>query len=235
MPRTVDETEWLTRSTAPLRLARFIQRRTSKRKLQLLSGTMCRLVKHYATPEFRSCLDAAMSFAHGEMSSSDYRNAIRHTPATLRFAPPGEVQRLAPEFLANRAILSAISSNVVSGIVRAMEWVLYAGRDDATIPTQICDLFREIIGNPFRLWRIQPPWLAPGVRIAPDGSTLSISSAAFDLAREIDRSIRFDLLPLLADELESAGLTDPGLIHHCRNGTHHLRGCWAVDLVLGKE
>ena len=41
-------------------------------------------------------------------------------------------------------------------------------------------------------------------------------------------------LPVLADALEEAGCTDADLLAHCRSGGGHLRGCWAVDLLLGK-
>jgi hypothetical protein len=45
----------------------------------------------------------------------------------------------------------------------------------------------------------------------------------------------FDRLPILADALEEAGCDEPALLAHCRSDGPHVRGCWAVDLVLGKE
>ena len=39
----------------------------------------------------------------------------------------------------------------------------------------------------------------------------------------------------LADALEDAGCTDGELLGHLRSPEPHVRGCWAVDLVLGKE
>ena len=45
----------------------------------------------------------------------------------------------------------------------------------------------------------------------------------------------FDRLPLLADALEDAGCTDADILAHCRNGGEHVRGCWVVDLLLGKS
>jgi hypothetical protein len=45
----------------------------------------------------------------------------------------------------------------------------------------------------------------------------------------------FDRLPLLADALEEAGCADADILAHCRSGGGHLRGCWVVDLLLGKE
>jgi hypothetical protein len=40
---------------------------------------------------------------------------------------------------------------------------------------------------------------------------------------------------LLADALEDAGCTDAELLGHLRSPGPHVRGCWAVDLVLGKS
>jgi hypothetical protein len=42
-------------------------------------------------------------------------------------------------------------------------------------------------------------------------------------------------MPLLADALEASGCTNADLIEHCRSGREHARGCWVVDLLLGKE
>jgi hypothetical protein len=42
-------------------------------------------------------------------------------------------------------------------------------------------------------------------------------------------------LPILADALEDAGCSDESILSHCRSGGVHTRGCWVLDLVLGKE
>ncbi len=44
----------------------------------------------------------------------------------------------------------------------------------------------------------------------------------------------FDRLPILADALEEAGCRDADILGHCREPGEHVRGCWVVDLVLGK-
>jgi hypothetical protein len=42
-------------------------------------------------------------------------------------------------------------------------------------------------------------------------------------------------MPILADALEEAGCIDQEILAHCRTGGEHVRGCWVVDLVLGKS
>lgn len=40
---------------------------------------------------------------------------------------------------------------------------------------------------------------------------------------------------ILADALEEAGSTDKDILNHCRGASPHVRGCWTVDVLLGKE
>jgi hypothetical protein len=45
----------------------------------------------------------------------------------------------------------------------------------------------------------------------------------------------FTDMPVLADALEEAGCTNPDVLSHCRGSETHVRGCWMLDLLLGKE
>ncbi len=85
------------------------------------------------------------------------------------------------------------------------------------------DYLRDIVFYPFRLPpRVDPAWVA-----ANDG-------AARKLAEAIYQERAFDRLPILADALEEAGCTDAEILNHCRAEGVHLRGCWALDLLLQK-
>jgi hypothetical protein len=56
------------------------------------------------------------------------------------------------------------------------------------------------------------------------------------LARQMRASGDFSVMPILADALQDAGCYDEDLVSHCRDtSVTHARGCWVVDLVLGKE
>ena len=70
-------------------------------------------------------------------------------------------------------------------------------------------------------WRsiLDSAWLTPTV--------VSIAAAICE-----DRA--FDRLPVLADALEEAGCANADVLLHCRTRGEHVRGCWVVDLVLGK-
>src|SRR5262249_35973012 len=77
------------------------------------------------------------------------------------------------------------------------------------------------------------------IRTEPTGQHSVSPGAAGEtvqqLARAIDADRAFDRLPLLADALEDAGCNNADILEHCRSATEHVRGCWVVDLLLGKE
>jgi hypothetical protein len=77
-----------------------------------------------------------------------------------------------------------------------------------------------IVGNPFRPVTFDPRWQ---------------SETVFALAYGIYEERAFDRLPILADALEDAGCDHADVLTHCRGDGPHVRGCWVVDLVLGKE
>jgi hypothetical protein len=84
----------------------------------------------------------------------------------------------------------------------------------------ILAFMHDIFGNPFRPVAFDPRWRTEYT----DG-----------LARGIYEDRAFDRLPLLADALMDAGCADEQVLGHCQSDGPHVRGCWVVDLVLGKE
>jgi len=87
-------------------------------------------------------------------------------------------------------------------------------------PALFAAYIREIFGNPFRPVAIDPRWRTSDV--------VGLAGAIYE-----DRA--FDRMPVLADALMDAGCADEQVIGHCRGQGPHVRGCWVVDLVLGKE
>ena len=83
-----------------------------------------------------------------------------------------------------------------------------------------CTILRCIVGNPFKPVVLDPRWIVPTVE---------------QIAKAIDADRAFDRLPMLADALEDAGCDNADILNHCRQPGEHVRGCWVVDLVLGKE
>ena len=79
--------------------------------------------------------------------------------------------------------------------------------------------FRCVAGNPFRPVVVHPDWLTPTV---------------VGIAAAIDVTLAIDRLPILADALQDAGCTQIALLDHVRGPNVHVRGCWVIDLLLGR-
>jgi hypothetical protein len=62
-----------------------------------------------------------------------------------------------------------------------------------------------------------------------------LTSTVTNLATSISAENAFGRLPILADALEDAGCDNADILNHCRQPREHVRGCWVVDLVLGKS
>lgn len=104
------------------------------------------------------------------------------------------------------------------------------GPHDHLSLTTRANLLREIVGNPFRpvpkdevfpcvYWRRKSGW-------GPMATALQIAEAAYD---EQD----WGRLPVLADAMEEAGCAHYEILTHLRGPNTHVRGCWAVDAILG--
>lgn len=88
-------------------------------------------------------------------------------------------------------------------------------------------LVREVFGNPFRTPRLDAAWRVPWVA--------SLAGAAYTERDLPGGLLHPPRLGILADALEDAGCTDEVILTHLRHPGPHVRGCWALDLILGKQ
>jgi hypothetical protein len=82
------------------------------------------------------------------------------------------------------------------------------------------EILRDIFGNPFSPVAIDPSWLTSDV--------VALATGIYDQRA-------FDRMPILADALQDAGCDNEEVLNHCRGPGLHVRGCWAIDLLLRKE
>ncbi|MBN9117607.1 MAG: hypothetical protein J0I06_00275 [Planctomycetes bacterium] len=61
------------------------------------------------------------------------------------------------------------------------------------------------------------------------------TDTVLSLARQMYESREFGAMPILADALQDAGCDSDEILSHCRGPGPHVRGCWVVDRILGKE
>jgi hypothetical protein len=92
-------------------------------------------------------------------------------------------------------------------------------------------LLRCVFGNPFR----PSPPLPPAVLAWNDGTVKRIAEGIYEDRQMPAGTLDTDRLTILADALLDAGCDDEELMGHCRSEGPHVRGCWAVDLILGKS
>ncbi len=88
------------------------------------------------------------------------------------------------------------------------------------------DLIRDVFGNPFRPVSFDPNWVTPTV--------WSLAEGAYDERSLPAGTLDCDRLAILADALEDAGCTDTAILSHCRGAGPHVRGCFVLDLLLGR-
>src|SRR5262249_9189550 len=126
--------------------------------------------------------------------------------ATMVEVAPKKVATMAEQYLAGwEASLQPLASQ---------------GAARTAVIAQQAELFRDVLGNPFRSLAIQPRWWTPRV---------------VGLAQAISDRRAFQRMPELATALGQAGCTDGGILAHCRQHGQHVRGCYVVDLILGKK
>jgi len=100
--------------------------------------------------------------------------------------------------------------------IQHFEWKNLHSEENAFQQRVLLDLF----GNLFLPVAVNPTWFTPTVTC---------------LAQAIYEDRAFDRMSILADALEDAGCTNQDILNHCRQPGEHCRGCWVVDLLLGKE
>jgi hypothetical protein len=91
----------------------------------------------------------------------------------------------------------------------------------------LCSTLREVFSNPFRPITIAPAWLTPAV--------LSLAQAAYEERNLPAGTLDNARIAVLADALEDAGCDNADILDHCRQPGEHVRGCWVLDFLLGKQ
>jgi hypothetical protein len=85
-------------------------------------------------------------------------------------------------------------------------------------------LIRDIFGNPFRPVHFDDTWRTPDV--------VTLATAAYEQRTLPGGELDPHRLAVLADALEEVGAAGE-VVAHLRSEGPHVRGCWAVDLILG--
>lgn len=220
------EVEWLA-GTDPRPMLHFLQGKAADRKFRLLACARCR-----REPAALWTADLAERIADGLVSEEERRwlceEAQERLAEVVRQNDLGYVND-GGVYSVEAVLCDSMNQVICSGGFNAASaaWGLVFNEAEGGIKPQDGDLVREIFGNPFRPPILDPRWLTPGV--------LDLAQAAYENrlmpAGHLDRA----RLGVLADALEEAGCDNAEVLGHLRLSGPHARGCWAVDLLLGKE
>jgi hypothetical protein len=93
------------------------------------------------------------------------------------------------------------------------------------------DILRDIFGNPCRF----PPVLSPDILAWNDGTVPRVALGIYEDRQLPAGTLDTARFAILADALHDAGCENEELMAHCRGDGVHVRGCWAIDHILGKE
>jgi hypothetical protein len=93
----------------------------------------------------------------------------------------------------------------------------------------------RLIGDVFRNRFRPPPALAPSLLDWNDSTIRKLAQAAYDDRLLPSGHLDPARLAVLADALEEAGCSDAELLTHLRTAGPHVRGCHALDALLGRS
>ncbi len=243
-PYSMNEEEWLS-SSDPMLMLTFLPYAGLDRKFRLFACGCARRVWHLCNHELpRQLLELGERFADGLGSRDELLVLIKEAYKLVE-----EQHKSGPAANCNAAAAMAAAGVVSQDSLREFEaqacaktagtaavWAL-ACAAKAGIQTQEgnerykqaeaaeraaqAELLRDVFGNVFRPEpAMDATWLIP--------SPLS-------LAQEVYGKKCFEQLPALASLLEDGGCKNVGLLRHLRQAGSHVRGCWALDCVLGRD
>ncbi len=227
------EAEWLVCEDPPAML-RALSDRASDRKLRLFTTICCRRVQQKCGASLES--ENAVSYvavlerrADGVSDAAEWADALLCVSSswhdiidrTLE-APTADCLTFfcaIRDYALETAFWSSVNANIaLSNFSRRPEVDELAGSPESRFQAP---LLRDIFGNPFRTVSFSPEWR---------------TSTAVALAAQMYESRDFGAMPILADALQDAGCDNADVLDHCRDANvPHVRGCWVVDLVLGRE
>jgi hypothetical protein len=235
------EEKWF-QTNDPVVLLNHLKGSLGSRKLRLFGVACCRTHWHLLTePASRGAVEWAEQFADGIASVDNHHSRLdwesegaafgkEEQYESERSADHAEEQAAryyhfdrdaspvdSPPSNRRRSVTVAFLANHLMTVGYGYDGRSYRAFTGVLNPF----LVRDVFGNPFRPVTFDAAWQ---------------TTTAISLAQTMYDSRDFAAMPVLADALENAGCAVPDMLAHCRDPKGvHVRGCWVVDLVLGKS
>jgi hypothetical protein len=225
------EEQWLAATDPQAMLAFLLESgKLSERKLRLFSCACCRRVWHLLTDRrSRRAVEVAERLADGQAKAFEAESAYVNANKAARGSDGAGAALLS--FFANPAPTAAAAAvRNRPGIYHPSAAPLVAGVTPGEVQVQAA-LLRDIFGPlPFR-----PVIVPPRVLQWNSGIVVMLAEAAYQDRHLPKGTLDSNRLAVLADALEEAGCTEQDTLSHLRGPGPHVRGCWPVDLLLGKS
>jgi hypothetical protein len=225
----VTEGEWLASTDlAALLRCEEVRGRTRRlqRRLRLFSCACARqLEPWFKNPRLLKALDASERYADGFIKDAGIGKWNAETNKLWRAADQSRVRDKVSVVTAHWAVAYSCMAEKYGGYQDIAWRILQVDRAFREKKGELLALFlatlRDIFGNPFRPVALSPDWR---------------TESAVAVARQIYEVRDFAAMPILADALQDAGCENDLILAHCRDPNQvHVRGCWAVDLLLANE
>jgi hypothetical protein len=203
------EDQWLS-SQDPRKMLVFLRQRgeVSNRKLQLLAAACCRMLWSHLNTASRRAVETAELLPDEGVSDDVLVNVVR----AANEASGNICDEMAYRAASNDGWYAA----AIAG----------CGPEAARQPQVV----RDIFGNPFH-----PVDLDPLVLKYKDGLVVRLAQDAYDNRRLPEGHVDPARIAAVADALEQAGCDNHEILSHLRQQESHYRGCWCIDLLLGKS
>jgi hypothetical protein len=236
--RVRNENDWIF-STDPDEMLRALtgKRKLTPRKQRLFCVGCCRQILDAMEEVCRRAVEMAERYADGEAtleemtaardagmrrnrSRFDIHGFIRAMKSPEKAAQTGMARRCWEATEATTRPRAPVPGKVIQAVGISQIFLETQGSFGFKDSPALAGVLRDVAGNPFRPPTFDPVWRTANVA---------------GLAGTIYQQRTFDRMPILGDALEEAGCTDPAMLAHCREAGPHVRGCWVLDLLLGKS
>jgi len=217
------EAEWL-ECTDPQKMLEFLRGKASERKLRLFACAFGRAVRDSQHQPGPSTVAVGERYADGLASDQELATELRKWACS-----PEERGPVAPS--AYDGAWGAVDSLTRYERLWRHDPDSYSCIPADAVLRRSALLLRDIFGNPFR----PSPPLSAAILVWNDGTIRRLAEGIYEERQMPGGTLDTARLAVLADALLDAGCDNEELIAHLRGEGPHVRGCWALDLILGKE
>lgn len=201
-----------------------------RKKFLLVAHLLRQIADQLTDPVFVSAIEAGEQYADGLINSEEMWEAYERALVVYDTTPrPHQAAADAVDAAQRYLYDQGETAEMVVGAAGSRAAHLAGGRGERAkaarrnamdaMEALIRRLIHEVHGNPFRPVTFAPEWR---------------TGAVVALARQMYDTRDFAVMPILGDALEEAGCTEAAILEHVCGPGPHIRGCWVVDLVLGK-